>query len=641
MKFNNIRNFKFFVKALLFISGLSSFGIILIASVLNIYSERSKVAQVIGYKKEHSHGERYLVNPLKKSTRQLPKYNLEELKIESNADKIGQWSAPIDWNVTSIHSVLLPDYSVMTFGTFGIVGKDNKDFKENKNITLNNGTVLKRDDGKHQWVGHHVNQASYFDIWDFKLGFNEDSHEVFIDPIVMDAFCTVVRVLDEKKVLLVGGGKNEETGGPDTQAQTMIYNIEDRTFEQSSDLNYKRWYGSLVRTGDDKLIIIGGRDKISLIPSHIPEILDLNNFENGWKILEKAGSKNLFGETEPENMDYGVSSSEWWYPRSYLASDGNIVGISYNKIWMMDKDDDYRVRQTNEIKLETGGISGIIEDPDLNLEIKNHNHKRNKHIDKLRVLTIGSPVGASNSTVMIDKDLVMVFGGKQSGAEYSPSNKALKIDFSDSSNPKISKINSMLKPRANADATILPNGEIFINGGHSLEDLKFSIFSPEIYDPINEKSTLMSKAYFRRNYHSSSLLLPNGTILVSGGDVWNSEIFYPPYLFTKNWEGKTILEKRPLIDKIEKTIERGNITLKLDENFPLDIGKFTLISTGSVTHAQGSEPKFRSLKFKKTKINEFIIEIPDNKNELQNGSYMIFAIRKNGTPSEGAIINLI
>ena len=55
----------------------------------------------------------------------------------------------------------------------------------------------------------------------------------------------------------------------------------------------------------------------------------------------------------------------------------------------MDKDDEYRVRQTNEIELETGGISGIIEDPDLNIGIKNHNHKRdNNHIDKLRVLTI-------------------------------------------------------------------------------------------------------------------------------------------------------------------------------------------------------------------------------------------------------------
>ena len=58
-------------------------------------------------------------------------------------------------------------------------------------------------------------------------------------------------------------------------------------------------------------------------------------------------------------------------------------------------------------------------------------------------------------------------------------------------------------------------------------------FSPEIYNVDNQTTRILSEAYFRRNYHSTSILLPNGTILVSGGDVWNAEIFYPPYLFTK------------------------------------------------------------------------------------------------------------
>ena len=35
----------------------------------------------------------------------------------------------------------------------------------------------------------------------------------------------------------------------------------------------------------------------------------------------------------------------------------NIVGISYNKIWLMDKSDDYRISKTGEIPLVTGGIT--------------------------------------------------------------------------------------------------------------------------------------------------------------------------------------------------------------------------------------------------------------------------------------------
>ena len=30
-------------------------------------------------------------------------------------------------------------------------------------------------------------------------------------------------------------------------------------------------------------------------------------------------------------------SDEWSYPKSFLASDGNIFGISYNKLWVLTK----------------------------------------------------------------------------------------------------------------------------------------------------------------------------------------------------------------------------------------------------------------------------------------------------------------
>ena len=65
-----------------------------------------------------------------------------------------------------------------------------------------------------------------------------------------------------------------------------------------------------------------------------------------------------------------------------------------------------------------------------------------------------------------------------------------------------------------------------------------------------------------------------------------------------------------------------------------------MISTGATTHAQASEPKFRSLEFEKLSKNKYSINIPQNPNELANGTYMIFAIRSNGLPSEGKIFCL-
>lgn len=625
-----MKRIKFLLKILLFASGFSSLVIILFSSLLNIYSLREKITRNV----ENHHTSRFLVNPLKMSNKQLPTYKLEDLQIRDNADQIGQWSAPIDWNLTAIHSILLPDYSLMTFGTYGVEDKEKNDVRKNKKIMLTDGRTLKRDDGIHQWVGHDVNSGIDFDIWDFKKGFSPDSHTIFKQPVVMDAFCSVVRVLDNERVFIIGGNKNMNTNLPDSQAETMIYNIKEKKFSKSQNLNFKRWYASVVRTSNNKLVLIGGTDHVNKNPSITPEILDLNNIENGWRPLLKASSKKLFGEPNETN-------EEWNYPRSYLSSDGNIVGISYNKIWVMDKDDDYRVFQTKEIKLETGGISGIIDDINMNNDHEGHIHQKGpKDIRKLKLLTVGSPVGSYNSTVMIGKDIVYLFGGKQYGEEYSGSNKVIKIDFTNSKKPKIYEANNMLMPRINANATILPDGNIFINGGSAYKDLEFSIYEGEIYNPLNETSKLMDRGYFRRNYHSTSILLPNGTILVSGGDVWNSEVFYPPYLFSKDWEGNTVLTKRPKIKNINKSIKRGSLKINLDENHPLDIGKFTIISTGSTTHAQGSEPKFRSLKFSKLNKKEFKVDIPKNKNELQDGTYMIFALTKEGTPSDGKIIYL-
>ena len=187
--------------------------IIFFSSVINIYEKREKILGKLGkytYNDQHHNEIRFLINPLKKSDRQIPPKDIENLKINNNAEIYGQWSAPVDWNVTAIHSVLLPDETVMTFGTFGIDKKENhKDIKSNKKITLTDGTELERDSGNHQWADHDVNSGIDFDIWDYKKGVEDNSHILFKKPVVMDAFCSVVRVLDLNRVFILGGNKNQ------------------------------------------------------------------------------------------------------------------------------------------------------------------------------------------------------------------------------------------------------------------------------------------------------------------------------------------------------------------------------------------------------------------------------------------------
>ena len=598
---------------------LSLFFVVVISSLVNLYEKRVKILSTLGYVGEHHNEKRFLINPLKQSERQIPPLDILDLKINNYSDVVGQWSAPIDWNVTAIHSILLPDETVMTFGTFGIDKKENdKDIRSNKKITLTDGRELERDSGSHQWRGHDVNSGIDFDIWDPKKGVGDNSHILFKQPVVMDAVCSVVRVLDNNRVFILGGNKNQDTNLPDTQNQTMIYDVLNKKFSLSNNLNFKRWYASAVITGDEKMFLFGGVDAPNKILSTTPEMIDLKNIDQGWQVLEQADSNDLFGDKDAD---------EWNYPRTFLSSDGNIVGISYNKTWVMDVNNNYRVMKTGEIPLVKSGISKVLEHSNPNFD----DHKK----DNLKLLTIGSAVGSTNSVVMIEKDKILVFGGRQQGEEYSPSNKVFLIDFSDSFKPQIKELKSMNFARSNGNATIMPDGNIFLNGGHSYNDLEFSVFTPEIYNPNTQTTKEMSNSYFRRNYHASSLLLPDGRILTAGGDVWNAEIFYPPYLFAKNINDKTVLAKRPQIVNLDKDIKRGE---KVEIEVNGEISKVSLISTGSATHAQGSESKFRNINFTKVSNDKIEIKLDNNSNNLQNGTYLLFVLNSKGTPSEGKIV---
>ena len=568
------------------------------------------------------------VNPLDLNSKNI---ELDANDIPKDADLEGFWTPPFDWPVIAVHSILLPDETVMTFGSYGIKEKeDGKNISQNKKLKLTDNYELERDKGTRQWKHHDVLAGVDFVIWDPKKGINTDSQKVFHRPIVWDAFCSVVRVFDNENVFMLGGNVEPKHGAPDTQNATSFYNIKTQKFTKGRNLNYDRWYGSIVRTAENHFIMVGGakikhdevltQDRVS----HVPEILTSN--EDGtlsWKILKEAKSLELLGSMENE---------EWSYPKFFLSSDGNPFGISYNKLWVMDKKNNYRISKVGEIPLVTGGISE---------KIIHQNPNDKNDYKEVSTLTIGSPVGDKGSAVMIDKDKILFIGGQQNGEGYSASNQTILIDISDSFNPKIIKKESMHYPRAFADATILPTGDVFVNGGTAwyrgaYDDTYFSNFTPEIYKTNDDIWKKMSKTNFRRNYHSSSLLLPDGSVFVAGGDAWNAQLFYPPYLFSKNSKGKTILAERPKIEGLNKTIaNRKKQIILVDDSSKIE--KISLISTGSTTHAQASELKYLSLNFEKISKTEIEFSIPENKSSVSDGTYLIFVVSSSGIPSEGKI----
>ena len=609
------------LKYIFYLFIIFSLSLTLINSLMQMYEDRVKILRKVGIDITYD-PDKLLINSLNTSDRDLPTNNYKDLRLNGGEEIYGAWTAPFDWNLVAIHSVLLPNEEVMTFGSYAVKEKEEKNLKENKKITLTDEYKVERDKGDYQWRHHELYGGVDFDIWDPKKGLNDKSHLVFNRPVILDAFCSVVRVFDNDTVFIVGGNKEPKEGSIDTQKSTTFYKVKDKKFIKGNDLNYPRWYGSIIRTEDDEFVMVGGEEIVSGTKSITPEILKRHSDGDWyWKTLENATSNDLFGD---------VVADEWNYPRSFLASDGNIFGISYNKMWVMEKKvNNYdNIKKVGEIPLVSrAGVSGEIVDT-------NPNTGETK---KLRLLTIGASVGSQSSVVMIDKDKLITFGGRQFGTQFSSSNHVNQIDISDTLKPKIKELKSMNFPRADANATILPNGEVLINGGQSFNDKEFSVLTPEIYQPANDTWKILSDSKFRRNYHSTSLLLPNGTVLTAGGDLWNAEIFYPPYLFTKDKDGQTIFAERPKIEKIQSEVsDRSNLQI-MTENTE-NISKISLISTGSTTHAQSSELKFRFLEFNKISKKELSAKIDENRSSIQSGSYLVYLINDKGVPSEGKVV---
>ena len=645
--FNKLKylNLKKVSKNLTLVFFFLAFVIILFSACVSLYANKGNIKNFITKTLSYKYQIKKSYNPKNISTdRFLPPLTNKILKKTiTDLDLLGRWSAPFDWPVVSIHLLLLPNGNVMSYGSFSAdIKKDQgAQIKKNKEIILSNNKKLNRDAGGVQWEHLEVFSGIDFDIWNPVKGVGADSHHTIKKPIVLDAFCSIARLYNLDTLFVLGGNKYRGNS-PDSTKRTVFYDVKTKKFKAGKNLNHARWYGSIVRWNDE-LVMFGGIHNTKGTLSLIPEILKKDSKgEFYWKELPLGESAELFGNTNEDNAGS--------YPKTYLAPDGNIFGISYNKMWSFNPDSGKPIMRTGTIPLEKGMKVRIIdeatheakhsEDKDKLININDSpNNLPNRMMDHKKTTglltgTIGASVGNKATSVMIE-DKIYMMGGNQVG--YVASNHLNRIDISDTFNPKVERLSPMHIPRAYGNSLILPNGNIFVSGGQYINnnlmphDQRFAAYNAEIYDVQSDTWKLLPKASIPRNYHNSALLLLDGSVLVTGGDSWNAEIYYPDYLMEQGNEGNMVLAKKPILSTLAKNYKIGdNIEFMADS----DISSVSLISAGSTTHSQGVELKYFNLKFDK-KNDKIIAKLPDNRKTLQKGVYILFAINVNGAPSQG------
>jgi hypothetical protein len=217
---------------------------------------------------------------------------------------------------------------------------------------------------------------------------------------------------------------------------------------------------------------------------------------------------------------------------------------------------------------------------------------------------------------------------------YAPKSRATAdasvLDISDSLHPTYRTITPMVYPRNRNNLTILADGKVLATGGlydpNCEGQADVNVYHPELWDPATEQWETLGPMQEARHYHSTALLLRDGSIMVAGGETKKKtlQIFHPPYLYKG---------PRPVIDSAPATIDVAPATFDV---FTLDaatVAQVNLLKLGAVTHAYDENQRIVKLNILTRDVNKITVGGPTNNYYAPPGYYMLFLISDLGVPS--------
>jgi hypothetical protein len=293
------------------------------------------------------------------------------------------------------------------------------------------------------------------------------------------------------------------------------------------------------------------------------------------------------------NVD--TSGWDWYYPRNWVAPDGRIFGFeSFGRMWYIDP-------------TGSGSATEVGRLPEANR-------------------------GLDASAAMFAPGKILQAGGESNGA--------VVIDIT-SGTPVVTATQSMQQDRRYATATLLADGQVLVTGGSSQRNALVGIsYNAEIWNPATGTWAIGSSEAVPRLYHSSAILLPDGSVLVGGGGApgpltnLNVETYYPPYLFTPDGQ----LAPRPIVAGAPDTLSIGQ-TFTLSVSNVAAVSKVGLVRTGSMTHNWNMNQRYVPLSFT-AQGGQLTVSVPSNAPDAPPGPYLLFVISDTGVPSVGKIVSV-
>ena len=429
-------------------------------------------------------------------------------------------------------------------------------------------------------------------------------------PIGWDMFCNGMSIMQDGRVLISGGTKaygSLEVVGVQGEVpftgsvNTAIFDPGTESFVDVSPTAHGRWYPTTTELNDGRIMTTSGLNDTDGNKNNTSEIWDGQKWS-----AEIAGNPHISDFPE---FEFPL------YPRMHLLPTGHVF-YSASSSATLDFDPSNQTwglvawtiypGQDDPNGERTYGTSVL-------LPLTPQNNYSPK------VMIMGGDNPATDTTELIDLS--------PAGAQLSASCPVYAPCWVEG--PK------MAQPRVEMEATILPSGKVLVDGG-SAEDEKANTASlkAEIYDPVTNSFSSAGSNVFPRLYHNVQLLLPDGTVALTGGNpeqgVFENhiEIYQPAYLF--NSDGS--LATRPTIGANAP----GSITYGTGFSVPTpdasSIASVVLMKAGAVTHSFDMDQRYVGLSFT-AGSGSLTVTGPPNSNIAPPGYYMLFLVNKSGTPS--------
>jgi hypothetical protein len=396
-------------------------------------------------------------------------------------------------------------------------------------------------------------------------------------------------------VMITGG--DDFVGGSTGNDLLTFFNDDSNTLFSSSPMHTRRWYPTATVLSNGEVLVTGGTiDYNNRSHATTPEIY---NPDTGWRELSGATSDTAFGQTD----------WRFWYPRVWAAPNGKAFGISQDLMFWLDP----------------GANNG------------------NGDIDIVGRLPSPYRGKATSSAVMFEPGKILQIGGGgiTNVDDDADGLKSAAIIDINGNTPVLTQTSNMNHRRHWANATVLPNGKVLVNGGSRVNNAYTGVaYTSEIWDPATGNWTEVAAEAVPRLYHSAVALLPDGRVFSGGGGnpgpqtQLNAQFYIPPYLLNVDGTPAT----RPTIEWVQDAAPyNSSVTLVVGSGQNID--RVTLTRSSSNTHSFNMDQRFIELSFNQSG-QTLSVDTPTSSLMAPPGFYLLSVIDTAGVVSESKIIQI-